>query len=304
MDWSEPRNFREWARRVFSLRPLVLILLIFSILISEMRFDWIEQLLGTYLISTNSKRPESGAIWEIGQKTLAAQQTLEQIVTDRQVAQREAFGATSFSKIVSNIPLDHGVMLSSDHFRKLYLKLPPVIAREIASPFELLRLFSDGRLDRSYFKKTGDGLEIYLLDNQNRVLRKLKITSDLLYNIKQGEIELNVPLEDLDSFKNRIYPADSFFEALVSLPEDVRRNVVSQPERFLRISGKITRVGISDETVSGFIDLGFEIESGTRLSVIRIQGRDWAVWQLRSQIEGNTSTLSTSDSQDTYTPIE
>lgn len=304
MDWSEPRYFREWARRVFSLRPLVLILLILSILISEMRFDWIEQLLGTYLISTNSKRPESGAIWEIGKKTLTAQQTLEQIVTDRQATQREALGATSFSKIVSSIPLDYSVMLSSDHFRKLYLKLPPVIAREIASPFELLRLFSDGRLDRSYFKKTGDGLEIYLLDSQNRVLRKLKITSDLLYNIKQSEIELNVPLEDLDSFKNRIYPADSFFEALVSLPEDVRRNVVSQPERFLRISGQITRVGISDETVAGFIDLGFEIESGTRLSVIRIQGRDWAVWQLRSQIEKNTSTLSTSDSQDTYTPIE
>ena len=292
MDWFEPRNFREWARRVFSPRPIVLILLIFGFLISELRFDWIEQVLGAYLVSTNSNRPESGAIWEIGQKTIKAQQTLEQIATDRISSQREALGADSFAEIASNIALDQGVMLSSDQFRKLYLKLSPLTAQEIASPFELLKLFNDENLDRIYFEKAGDGLKIYFLDHQNRVLRKLKIAPALLHRIEQGEIALQGPLENFDSFRNRIYQADRFFDALASLPEEDRRSVVSRPEMFLNISGYISRIGISDEAVSGFIQLGFEIEDPAGLRVMLIQGREWAVWRLRSQLEEKASSFS------------
>jgi len=292
MDWFEPRNISEWARRVFSPRPIVLILLILGVLISELRFDWIEQVLGAYLVSTNSNRPESGAIWEIGQKTINAQHTLEQIATDRMSSQREALGADSFAEIASNIALDQGVMLSSDQFRKLYLKLSPLIAQEIASPFELLKLFNDEGLDRIYFEKAGEGLKIYFLDHQNRVLRKFKIAPDLLHRIEHGETALQGPLENFDNFKNRIYQADRFFDALVSLPAEDRRSVVSRPEMFLNISGYISRIGISDEAVSGFIQLGFEIEDPAGLRVILIQGREWAVWRLRSQLEEKASSFS------------
>jgi len=49
--------------------------------------------------------------------------------------------------------------------------------------------------------------------------------------------------------------------------------------------GHIVRVGISDEAVSGFIELGFEIEDGTGRKVILLKGREWAVWELRSYLE-------------------
>jgi hypothetical protein len=292
MDWFEPKNFSEWARRVFSPRPIVLILLILGFFISELRFDWLEQVLGAYLVSTNSNRPESGAIWEIDQKTIEAQHTLEQIATDRMSSQREALGASSFAEIASSITLDQGVMLSSDHFRKLYLKLSPLLAQEIASPYELLKLFNDERLDRIYFEKAGDGLKIYFLDHQNRVLRKLIIAPPLLHRIEQGETALQGPLENFDNFRNRIYPADRFFYALASLPEDVRQSIVSRPEMFLNISGYISRIGISDEAVSGFIQLGFEIEDPAGFRVILIKGREWAVWHLRSQLEKKKSPFS------------
>ena len=93
------------------------------------------------------------------------------------------------------------------------------------------------------------------------------------------------PLETLPNFKDRIYPADRFFAALESLPPEIRRNIVSQPEKFLGMPGDILRVGISDEAVAGFIELGFEVEDAEQPRVVLTQGLEWAVWQLRSQLE-------------------
>lgn len=285
MDFSEPQNFREWASRVFAFRPLVLILLIFGIVISELRFDWAEQVMGAYLVTTNAQRPESGSIWEVGHRTVTARQTLEQIITDRQSTQREARGAATFTQIASSLPPGQGVMLSSEHFRRLYLTLPKAIAHEIVAPFELLRLLSDGRWVRTYLENEDYGLKIYLLNSENRVLQELKIPSQLLYQIQRVELALEGTLEDLPTFENRIYPAERFFRVLDSLPEEDLGSVVSQPERLLGTPGRIVRVGISDEAVSGYIELGFEIEDGTRRKVILLKGREWAVWILRSYLE-------------------
>jgi len=293
MDWYEPRDLKEWAKRLFAVRHLVLMLFILSIFISELRFDWFEQTVGSYLVTTNSKRPESGAIWEIGHRTITARQTLDKIVTDRQFLQREARGATTFTQMVLNILPNKGVMLSSEHFRKIYLTLPQTIAHKIASPFEMLRLFSDGSWVRTYLEKAGDDLKIYLLNANNRVLKELEIPSDLIQYIERVDMALTGTLEDLPSFENRIYSAAHFFAALRSLPQEDLRSVVSQPEMLLSMPGHIVRVGISDEAVSGFIELGFEIEDGTRRKVILLQGREWAVWTLRSYLEEKEGELNT-----------
>jgi hypothetical protein len=285
MDYSEPQNFREWASRVFAFRPLVLILLIFGIVISELRFDWAEQMLGAYLVSTNTQRPESGSIWEVGHRTVTARQRLEQLITDRQSSQREARGADTFTRIVSSLPPGQGVMLSSEHFRRLYLNLPGTLAQEVIAPFELLRLLSDGHWVRTYLENEDYGLKIYLLNSENRVLRDLRIPTQLFYQIERVELALQGTLDDLPTFENRIYPAKRFFEALNSLPDEDLGSVISQPEELLGAPGRIARVGISDEAVSGYIEIGFEIEDGTRRKVILLKGREWAVWMLRSYLE-------------------
>jgi len=285
MDFVEPQDFRQWASRMFALRPLVMILLILGIVISEMRFDWAEQVLGAYLVTTNAQRPESGSIWEVGHRTVTAHQTLEQLITDRQSTQREARGAATFTQIASSLPPGQGVMLSSEHFRRLYLALPGTIAQEIIAPFELLRLLSDERWIRTYLENEDYGLKIYLLNSENRVLRDLKIPSPLLYQIRRVELALQGTLDNLPTFENRIYPAERFFKALDSLPEEDLGSVVTEPERLLETPGRIVRVGISDEAVSGYIELGFEVEAGTSRKVILLRGREWAVWILRSYLE-------------------
>lgn len=57
-DWAEPKNMKDWLQRVFALRPILLTLLVTCIIILEMRFDWVERTLGTYLATTNAARPD------------------------------------------------------------------------------------------------------------------------------------------------------------------------------------------------------------------------------------------------------
>jgi hypothetical protein len=284
-DWVEPRDFKEWAKRIFGLRPILTVILIGCILILELRFDWMERILGVYLVTTNVERPETGSIWEKSHQMLTARQTLEQILTDRQALQREARSAETFTQIADSVTNGKGVMLSADHFRKLYLRLAPAIAQEIISPFELLELAGNGRWHRTYFEKFGIGLMIYLLDDGNHVLRQLELNSTLLSFLKRSEMALTESLDQLPIFKNRIYPADRFFTALTDFPEDVRRSMLPHPETLLAASGQIVRVGISDETLSGFIELGFEILSGTQRQIVLVRGHEWAVWRLRSHLE-------------------
>jgi hypothetical protein len=289
-DWVSPQDIREWLRRVFALRPILLALLVSGIFILELRFDWAERALGNYLVTTNRARPESGAIWEKGKQTLTARKTLEQIVTDRQASQREARGATTFQQIAANVSSGQGVMLSADHFRRLYLNQPREFAREIISPFEILQLSSQGQWRRTYIEKTGAGLTVYLLDTNNRVLRQLKIFPNLLIHFDRRQTAGVETLEALPNFENRIYAADRFFDALTVFPEEVRRSMVPNPEILLQIPGQIVRVGISDEAVSGFIEVGFEIANGPQRTVILVQGHEWAVWRLRLNLEEKKST--------------
>jgi hypothetical protein len=46
------------------------------------------------------------------------------------------------------------------------------------------------------------------------------------------------------------------------------------------------RVGISDETQAGFIELGFEFFADNQRRVLVVQGQEWAVWRLRAHLEG------------------
>ena len=285
-DWAEPSNFKEWAKRMFALRPLLIFTLISAIFILELRFDWIERALGSYLVTTNSERPESGSIWEKSHRTQTAQQALEQILIDRQAIQREARSAATFTQIAARVTSENGVMLSADHFRRLYMHLASSIAQEMISPLDLLALISQDRWRRTYFEKSGSGLMVYLLDANNRVLRQLELRHSLLSQLERGEVALVESLDELPNFKNRIYTADQFFHSLEAFHEEARRSVVPHPELLLAASGQIVRVGISDETLSGFIELGFEFFEGSQRRVLIIQGQEWAVWRLREHLEG------------------
>ncbi|MEN8246519.1 MAG: hypothetical protein ABFS43_16650 [Thermodesulfobacteriota bacterium] len=285
-NWSAPVNLNEWVRRVFAIRPLLVCLIFLAIMISELRFDWMERTMGAFLVSTNSRRPESGTIWETGRQTRKARKTLDQIVSDRQTSQQETRQAESFKEIAATILPDQWVMISPDQFRRLYLQLNPETAVRIISSFDLVQLINREHWDRTYFEKDGDGLNIYLLDTENRVLRQLTISPDLLYGMGESQVEMDTSLEEMLQFGNRIYTADRFFQALDRLEDGVRRDVLPQPDQLLRYPGRITRVGISGRDLSGFTELGFEIESAMQRMVILMNGHENAVLELRYRLDG------------------
>jgi hypothetical protein len=285
-NWTEPGDLNEWVRRVFAIRPLLVCLFFLALLISELRFDWMEQTMGNFLVSTNSRRPESGTIWETGRQTREARKTLDQIVSDRQTSQQETRQAESFKEIAATILPDQWVMISPDQFRRLYLQLNPETAAEIISSFDLLELINRENWDRTYFEKDGNGLNIYLLDTENRVLRQLTIPPDLLYGMGESQVKMDQSLDAMPQFGSRIYPADLFFQTLDRLGDAVRKETIPQPDQLLRFPGRITRVGISGQGFSGFTELGFEIESTTHRIVILMNGHERAVLRLRSKLEG------------------
>jgi hypothetical protein len=286
--WSHPQTIGDWLKGMVALRPIALVLLLSLGLIAELRFDWAEHLVGRYLVTTNPFRPESGAIWEKGHRTEDARQVLEKIVTDKQAVQREARDAQNFTQIAQALSRGIELIISADHFRHLYNELPPELAAELLSPYTLVRIVSKNEWDRAFFEPGASGFSIYFLNKDNRVLQQLTVSADMLARMEHGETPRIDRLENLPQFANRIYAADRFFRALESVSEDVRRQAVPWPENLLKSPGRVSRVAISDEVLSGYIELGFELEEPTQTRVILLQGRDWAVARIRAVLEGET----------------
>ena len=142
--------------------------------------------------------------------------------------------------------------------------------------------------DNEIIALRASGFSIYFLNKDNRVLQQLTVSADMLARMEHGETPRIDRLENLPQFANRIYAADRFFRALESVSEDVRRQAVPWPENLLKSPGRVSRVAISDEVLSGYIELGFELEEPTQTRVILFQGRDWAVARIRAVLEGET----------------
>lgn len=286
---TDTRALRPWAAGAPGGAGIILVALLAALVASELKLNWVERLVGAYLVATNAERPESGAIWEKGRKAQTARMAIDKLASDREASQRMARNAGTLNEIVAALVPGQGAMLSAEHFRELYQKIPSGIAAEMISPFDLLRFTSEKRWTRAYLEKSSEGLTIYLLEANNQVLRQFRVAAATLALMARRGAAASQSLEDLASFQNRIYTAERFFAALSALTEEERRGLIAQPERLLEVSGQITRVGLSDEALAGFVDVGVEVQAGSQRRVILIQGQDWAVWRLRSLLEGKPS---------------
>lgn len=286
--WYLPPHTRSFVRRWLSFRSIILALAIFAFLITEFRFNWIEGMVGRYLVSTNAVRPKSGAIWDQGEKSQLARKTLATFMDQRQSVQREARRAETLGQVVDGLGNGHGAMISAEHFVELYLKLPPVLSNEIISPYTMLSQLSSGQWQRVYFDRQANQLNVFMLDAENQVLHRLDIGPSLLAHVQRGEVAINSRLEQLSDLAANIYPAKRFFSILNTFPPDVRQGVIAHPEDLLRVSGNLVRVGISGDQFFDMVDLGFEIESAQGPKVILMQGRRTAVRQIQRALAGGS----------------
>lgn len=290
--WYAPISFKDHLKRLVALRTALVLCVVLALVVTEFRLDWIEKALGTYLVTTNAQRPESGTAWDKGRQTDQARQTLSQYTHEREDAQRDARRAVTMGQVLTGIDAQKGAMISAEHFIELYLKLPQVLSNELISPYTLLTQLSSNKWKRTFFERQGsEQLQIYLLDDHNQVLHRLSVGPVLSEHIRRGEVAVQTRLDQLGDFTGRIYSAEKFFAALNTLPEEVKRGVVDSPGSLLQVSGRIVRVGISGQSMDGTVDIGFEVEDGQGAKVILTRGRVSDVHRLQWAM-GETPPLS------------
>ena len=258
-----------------------------TFLVSELRFDWFENLVGSYLASTNDSRPRTGIIWETGKQTTDAHEYLNKIINKKEDTQNNVHEAASFSNLVSGILPGDWVTLEKNHFQTLYLTLEKSMAEKIIKPAQLLWLLKSSRLDRIFCEGIPGGITIYFIDSQNRVIKQIVLEKQQLLEIESGEQDVAGMLSSMEGFSGRIYPAEKFFNAVFKLPSDMLPDLMGNPEILLAQKGQIINIGISNVTQNGYIKLGFEFEEGNSKKVVFIKGREWAVWQLSLYLQGD-----------------
>jgi hypothetical protein len=287
--WSEPQDLKTWMVRGLSFRGAVLFLSVIAIFISEVRFSWVEILVGRYLAVTNSQRPESGSVWEQGRLKQVATQTLEQMVTRQNTAQREAREATSLPQLLDGLSTSQGTMISAAQFKTLYSQIPEASARTLFSPILMLRISAEKSWDRVYLERENGQVGIYLLDRGNNVLSYTTLSDRQLKSTGTDSPILAGTLEGQPEFAGRIYPADRFFMALDTLSSEIQRGVLPQPGRLLAVEGTPVRVGVSDEVNADMIRIGVEMDTAQGRQILLTMGQEWAVWQVRMLLEPRLS---------------
>jgi len=287
--WSEPQDLKTWMVRGVSLRGIVLFLSVLSILISEVRFSWVEILVGRYLAVTNSHRPESGTVWEQGRLKQMATQTLEQMVTQQITAQREAREASSLAQLIDGLSASQGAMISADQFKSLYSQIPEAAARTLFSPILMLRISAEKSWDRVYMERENGQVGIYLLDRGNNVLNYTTLSDQQLQSTGNETQVLAGTLDGQPEFAGRIYPAAQFFMALDTLAPETQRGVLAHPGALLSAPGTPVRVGVSDEVNADLIRIGIEMDTPQGRQIVLAMGQEWAVWQVRMLLEPRLS---------------
>lgn len=294
--WSEPRDLKTWMVRGMSFRGMVIFLAVSAIIISEVRFSWVEVLAGRYLAVTNRHRPESGSVWEQGHLKQVATQTLEQMVTRQLTAQREAREATSLEQLIEGLSASQGTMVSAGHFKTLFSQIPEAVGRTLFSPILMLRISAEKSWDRVYLERENGQVGIYLLDRGNNVLSYTTLTDRQLSLAGSQPPLLPGKLDDQAEFAGRVYAADRFFMALDTLPPETQQGVLTRPGAILAVEGTPVRVGVSDEVNADMIRIGIEIETPQGPQILLATGQEWAVWQVRMLLEPRLSKPSSSSS--------
>ncbi|PID40350.1 MAG: hypothetical protein CR984_03685 [Proteobacteria bacterium] len=290
--WSQPEDLKSWCVNGVSIRGVLVVLALSALLISEVRFSWVEILVGRYLAETNRHRPESGSVWEQGRVKQTASRTLEQIVTRQLTVQREARQAKSLGELIESLDDTRGAMISAAHFKTLYSRLPERLARNIFSPVLVLRISAEKHWDRVYLERDGEQVGIYLLDRSNNVLSTATLTDQQLAAVHSQPPLLAGSLDMRPEFNGRIYAADRFFMALDSLPAETQQAVLTHPGSVLAAEGVPVRVGISDEVSGDMIRIGIEMETPEGTQIFFGAGQEWAVWQVRMLLAPHLSSPS------------
>lgn len=216
--------------------------------------------------------------------------SIEEVVANLKKVKSKITNISTFRDLFLLIEKEGDLAISKTRFISLQKSLPAELSEIFLAPSDILSLFYSSNWDRTFFIKGDMEVEVLLVDSDNRVLRKTTIDEERNNLIKfMGEV-IEKSLDEMDEFKNRIFSAAEFFSGLQRIDEYTRIKVLQDPKRFLQWGNKLKRVGISEFSRSGWIKVGYELESGLKKETAVFELDEFLVYELMGQLNPGEET--------------
>lgn len=274
----------SFKKKLFSKNMIIFFSILFVFLIIELMFDVIEITLGEIIDWTNPLRPTTGAVWTLEYKDKTAAEQLHTILEDIPERKQEMLNINNFEELNRVLEEQPEVTISKKDFLEIYTHLPPELAQEIMSPFEMIPLARGDIWVKTKIIKGDNELRIYLLDRADQLIRDCYPSFSKYYDAEFMSPEQTMTLEYIDDFKGRIVNADEFFEAFNSLSLAKKVYIMNDPFQLLRWGDALKNVAISRYVVNGGVTIGFEIQKSLANEIHRYQASELAATHLINRI--------------------
>ena len=252
-------------------------------LIVEFSFDFVESTIGYFVELTNGFRPKTGTIWQQDQKDKIAEEKLAEI--SQQLPKTEIRDDIQDLTQLKTILDEQGnVLISSNQFLRIYTTLPPASARQLISPFTLIRLTHTGKWTETQLSKGDQQLSIFFLDADHQLLMDSYPPLSAIFNVSSLVLKRTSSLNSMPQFAGRSVPADQFFDALLSLPTNIQRQLISNPFQLVVWQKNLQAVAISQYVRNYTVQLGFEIVNGYETRVKTFEASQLAVSYLITRL--------------------
>lgn len=264
----------------FGLPFLVALLVIFV----EFQFNLAEVVLGNYLASTNEGREKLGRIYTLEEKNISAQGGLESIFEDLEREREEIENSEGVDKIKEILNNRGDILLSKSKFLSIYNSIPKGLSARMIQPFDLLEFVNDSNWNRTFIQKR-ESVKIYLVDENNRVLKSFPLMLEDFNLIRDFEKQAQTTLENSEEYKQNIFEAQEFLNAFNSLPTSYRQQIINNPFKLIEWGENLKTVGISSSEQNGTREVAFEVKFGSQTSVHKFLANTKAIDFLLKELE-------------------
>lgn len=234
--------------------------------LSEFKWQWIEKIVGDYVIHHNEELVPEGAFWHQVERARMALNLRSAEQEELEHLKRLTEAANSFSELYHLIPSGGYLYISSSKFVSLYLALPDSLRSQIVSPGELTELYHRSDWGKCLIYMRDHQPWGIFVDSHNRPLRP-----EVPLPWARGEEALSTAIRSLDeeiAYRGRIYDGEKFLQYLMVLDDEDRERLFTDPLFLLRIPKPLERVGLAEPDSQGWGKIAFESRTEEGVQII------------------------------------
>ncbi|HNY92828.1 MAG TPA: hypothetical protein PKM23_14995 [bacterium] len=261
---SRWKGLNHAARIVTGLAALVILL--------EFLFDIVEITIGHIMLWTNDKRPKIGRLWiEEERDQTGRQQASTHIDSVRLQPAYERY-IHSLDDLAAYVAFKSGFDLSREEFLALYRSLPGQDAGRLVEPEILSGLAEAGSWASVKLERREDKLQLNFFDPYGQPLHTTQIVM-----LSAAELMQDSRLEDNPVYAGRTIPAPLFVTALESLPQNLRLQVINDPQKWQEWRQRLIAAAVAPRIVHGSVTIALEIVQAGGVSVQEMEASELAV---------------------------